>query len=367
MKVQHVCGRVGLIMAAAIAGCGQPGAGPQREDGSRPGISGLPPIIFPQGYEAARASSHDPGGGNVDSRTIAPGETLTLAALEGPGLISHVWLTIGSKDPAYLSNLILQIRWDGAAGAAVDAPVGPFFALGHNEVADVVSAPVSVMAGRASYITYPPGLGAFNGYFPMAFRRQARITVQNNGPVPVDHFYYHIDWRRVAGLPEDVRYFHARYHREQTRVETQPADRNLTGKEDYVILETGGAGHYVGCTLHVEAHAAEPGKWYEGDETITVDGQPCDKGIQGTGTEDYFNMAWGVRRIYQAPYYGSSYVAWNPGEPEMLQHGRFSVYRWHLPDPVPFQKSIRVSIEHGHNNDAANRYASVAYWYAEQP
>lgn len=347
-----------VVLGLLCASCGRPQAR-QR--------SPLPAIVLPREHQAARASSHDLTGGNQDSRTIAPGQTLTLADLPGPGLITHCWITIGSDDPAYLSNLVLAIQWDNSAAPAVDSPIGPFFALGHNEVADVVSAPIAVMAGRASYIQYPPGMGAFNCYFPMPFHKRAVITVTNRGPHEVKHFYYHIDWERRDALPAHARYFHARYRSERTQVSSRPAGRNLTGESNYVILDARGPGHYVGCTLHVESHKAEPGKWYEGDDMIVADGQPLQEAILGTGTEDYFNMAWGVRRVYQAPYFGASYVAWNKGEPEMLEFGRFSVYRWHLPDPIPFQDSIRVSIEHGHDNDAANQYASVAYWYAVTP
>jgi hypothetical protein len=175
------------------------------------------------------------------------------------------------------------------------------------------------MTGRADYIEDPPGRAAFNTYFPMPFRKSARIEVANRGPEEVPSFF------------------------------------------------TRGEGHYVGCTLHVEAHQQDPGEWYEGDETILVDGQALAGAIHGTGTEDYFNMAWGVRRWFQSPYFGTSFHAWNPGEPELGAFGRFSVYRFHLLDPVPFKKSIRVTIEHGHNNDAGNRYASVAYWYEASP
>jgi hypothetical protein len=327
----------------------------------------LPSIVLRQDYHAARTSSNDITGGNLDNRPIAAGQTLELADLKGPGMITHCWFTIGSDDPAYLSNLILQIRWDDAAEPAVNSPIGPFFALGHNEVADVVSVPIAVMAGRASYIKYPPGLAAFNCYFPMPFRHRAQISVINRGSQEVKQFYYHIDWQQRADLPSDTCHFHALYRSEKMHVSTQPADGNVTGESNYVILDTKGAGHYIGCTLHVEAHHADAGKWYEGDDMIVVDGHPMKDAILGTGTEDYFNMAWGVRRIYQAPYFGASYVAWNAGEPDMLQYGRFSIYRWHLPDPIPFTKSIRVTIEHGHNNDAANRYTSVAYWYAARP
>ena len=355
------------ILTASVVLSVSLGATADQTLGPNPGASDLPSIVLPQPYRAARVSSNNPTGANQDSRTIAPGGSLELADLSGPGLITHFWFTIGSEDPAYLSNVILQIRWDDADAPAVDSPVGPFFALGHNEVADVVSAPICVMAGRANYIKYPPGLGALNCYFPMPFHKRARIRVLNRGAQEVRNFFYHVDWRKREKLPAETRYFHALYRAEQTSPATHPDGCNLTGEQNYVILDTKGPGHYVGCTLHVEAHAAEAGKWYEGDDMIQVDGQPIAEAILGTGTEDYFNMAWGVRRVYQAPYFGSSYVSWNPDEPEVLQYGRFSVYRWHLPDPVPFDRSIRVSIEHGHDNDAANRYASVAYWYAGVP
>jgi hypothetical protein len=329
--------------------------------------SAIPSIVLPQDYQAERASSNDPTGGNRDHRTIAPGETLPLADLQGPGIIRHIWITIGSEDPEYLSNLILQIRWDGCDEPAVDAPIGPFFTLGHDEVADVVSAPIAVMTGKAFYINHPPGRGALNCYFAMPFHKRARIKVINRGNHRVTQFFYQIDWQRHDQLPAKTRYFHARYNSEETQTGTKPDGKNPKGEENYIILDTPGRGHYVGCSLHVEAHQSEAGKWYEGDDMIVVDNEPVQKGILGTGTEDYFGLSWGVRRIYQAPYFGSSFVEWNEGEPEGLHFGRFSVYRWHLPDPIPFDKSIKVSIEHGHNNDAANSYASVAYWYATKP
>jgi hypothetical protein len=330
------------------------------------GDSAIPEITRPQDYTAARASSANPTGANRDHIRIPPGETAVLADLTGPGIIKHCWFTIGSESPTYLSDLVLRITWDGSDAPAVESPIGPFFALGHNECDDVVSAPIAVMAAKANYIKSPPGRAAFNCYFPMPFHRRAVFEVVNNSTVDEPVFFYHIDWQRHETLPADVRYFHARHRTEHTSPGPEPDDRNVTGGNNYVIFETNGRGHYVGCTLHVEAHQAEPGKWYEGDDMIVVDSQPLHEGILGTGSEDYFNMAWGVRRPYQAPYFGTGYHRWNPDEPDMAQYGRFSVYRWHWLDPIPFDESIRVSIEHGHNNDAGNRYASVAYWYADR-
>jgi len=351
---------IGAFLLFCAAACG-----PAEREAGR--ASGLPDIVMGKDFEAARASSSNPTGANHDSRVIPARGRIRLADLQGSGMIAHCWFTISADDPQYLSNLILQFHWDGASAPAIDSPFGPFFALGHNECADVVSAPIAVMAGRAPYIKYQPGQAAFNCYFPMPFRKQAQIDVINRGPVEIKSFFYHIDWRRLDAIPDDALYFHACHRSEQTKVDTLPDDRNTTAEHNYVILDTQGRGHYVGCTLHVDAHEKDPGKWYEGDDMIIVDDRPLNEAILGTGSEDYFGLAWGVRRWYQSPCCGTSYHAWNQDEPEMQQYGRFSLYRWHWPDPIPFRKSIRVSIEHGHNNDAAGKYASVAYWYHDRP
>lgn len=327
----------------------------------------LPHIIMPQEYEAARRASTNKTGANHDSMTVAPGATVEFARIDGPAIINHCWFTMMTDDPRYLSNVVLRIRWDGASAPAVESPWGPFFGLGHDECADVVSAPITVTAGKASYIKYPPGLAAFNCYFVMPFHKQAVFTITNGGDKPISAFFFQIDYQRHRALPDNVRHFHATYRTEMTAPGQEPNDCNTTAKENYVILDTAGDGHYVGCTLHVDAPPSQKGKWYEGDDMIVVDDQPLAEGILGTGTEDYFGLAWGVRRMFQAPYHGVSYLRWPDGGPEMTQFGQFSMYRWHLLDPIPFRKSIRVTIEHGHNNDTANRYASVAYWYARKP
>ncbi|GMU20563.1 MAG: hypothetical protein AMXMBFR13_06600 [Phycisphaerae bacterium] len=329
--------------------------------------SPVPDLARRQPYTAGRVSSADPTGGNKDNITIPPGQTVTLADLKGPGLIAHCWFTMMTDSPDYLSKVVLQIRWDDADAPAVDVPWGPFFGLGHDECADVVSEPIVVMAGHAQYIQYPPGLAAFNCYFPMPFRKRAVIGIVNRDDQPVKHFFYHIDYQQHAELPDDAYYFHATYRTDHPAPATRPESRNTTGQDNYVILETAGQGHYVGCTLHVNAPPDEKGKWYEGDDLIVVDGRPFSDAIRGTGSEDYFGLAWGVRRHFQSPQFGTSYHRWPAEGPEMLQYGRFSLYRWHLRDPIPFTRSIHVSIEHGHDNDAANRYASTAYWYAAKP
>ena len=349
---------IGIITATCWAGVLPPAVG---QGGA------LPSIVRMQNYRAARASSANPTGANRDSINLPAGQTVTLADLKGPGIITHGWFTLTDDDPHYLSKVILKMWWDDASAPAVESPWGPFFGLGHDECADVASAPLVVMAAPAPYIKPPPSRAAFNCYFAMPFRQRARIAVTNTADTPIQAFFYHIDYQIHDSLPDDVCYFHARYRTEQTQPSPSQDGRNTTGADNYVILDTQGAGHYVGCTLHVRAHHRQEGKWYEGDDMITVDGQPLERGILGTGSEDYFGMAWGCRRWFQSPYCGTSYHRWPDDEPDMHHYGRFSLYRFHLPDPIPFTQSIRVTIEHGHDNDAANRYASVAYGYARQP
>jgi len=327
----------------------------------------LPSIILPQDYQAARASSADPTGGNKDNVPIPAGKKVTLAELVGPGIIKHLWCTVRSEDPEYLSNLYFVMTWDHADTPAVEVPVGHFFGLGHNEVDNVTSAPIVVVASKADYIEYPPGRGSFHSYFNMPFHKEGKIDVVNKGTKDADLFYFHINYQRHKSLPDNIRYFHARYREKKNTIDGDGKGQNLTAEKNYVILDTVGEGHYIGCTLHVAAYKKDGGKWYEGDDMIIVDGKPLKESILGTGSEEYYGLSWGARVWFQAPYFGTSYLRWHPGEPKMTQFGLFSLYRWHLPEPIPFKKSIRVTIEHGHNNSAPNKYASVAYWYADKP
>ncbi len=335
---------------------------------SRGADGNIPSLIVTQDYQACRASSFNVTGGNKDSISLEPGQTADIAALTGPGIIKHMWFTVGVQDyPDYLSKLVLRIRWDDAAEPAVDCPFGPFFGMAHGDCADFNSAMIVVMKSAESVMDHPPRRAAFNGYFPMAFRRKAVISISNTGDQKIRSFYYHIDYQKHKTLPPETCYFHTQYRSEKTIAGELADNKNTSAAENYVILDTQGKGHYIGCIFNIEAHQDEKGKWYEGDDMIFVDGQQMPTSIMGTGAEDYFNMAWGVRRPFQSPYFGTCYHTWHEGERENFCWGTFSVYRWHIPDPIPFEKSLKVTIEHGHNNDAENQFSSVAYWYATQP
>ncbi len=315
-------------------------------------------LLYPRSSRMVRFSPYDRSGANIDNKKIAPKETLVLADTSKSGIVRHLWFTIDPGEPDYLRNLQLRMFWDGADRAAVDAPFGDFFCLGHGVFEEFSSQPFVLT--KAPHLAAVPGRGAFNCYFPMPFAGGMRIEITNNGPKAVRHFFYHIDVELLAELPADMLRFHARLNAEKT----VPAGvkKNPEGTENYVILETQGRGLYVGCNMSVDAGKEDPGKWYEGDDMIYVDGELA---LHGTGTEDFYGGAWGFRKRYVTPFYGVSYRHLPDGYNKWSPPGKYTVYRFHILDPIPFQKSIRVTIEHGHANDAGNEYRSVAYWYAE--
>ena len=290
-----------------------------------------------QDFVSKRVSSYDRTGGNKDSLTIEPGATAILADIKGPGAIHHIWVTIAAE-PFYGRKIVLRMFWDGEAAPSVEAPIGDFFGVGHGLNRNLSSLPIACSSeGRAR-----------NCYWSMPFRSGAKITVTNEGSQAVPAFYYYIDYRELPALPADTPTFHAQY-----RQETPCASGG-----NYLLLDAVGRGHYVGCNLSVLQRAM--GWWGEGDDMIFVDGE--DKlSLHGTGSEDYFSDAWGMREDENL-FYGC------PLQEEDFQAGsKVTVFRFHIPDPISFQKSIRVTIEHGHANDRSDYFSSVAYWYQAEP
>ncbi|MCG3199683.1 MAG: hypothetical protein GHCLOJNM_04207 [bacterium] len=306
----------------------------------------LAALTRPQDHTARRESSSNPDlASNGDMRSVEPGGTLVLAELEGPGEITHIWTTVGSFDPFYGRSLILRMYWDGAEHPSVEAPIGDFFGLGHGANGDYTSMVSTASShGRAR-----------NCFWRMPFRKRARITVTNESKVfDTNSFYYHIDWRSLPELPEDTLYFHARYR------QAMPAEPG-----NYLILDTTGSGHYVG-TVH-SVHQVETGWFGEGDEWFYIDGEELPS-LRGTGTEDYFGHAWGFH-AFSTPFFGV------PIWEGYFAGDRVSAYRWHILDPIPFTKSLKVSIEHrgsvytdagdslGGSPERPDWLSSVAYWY----
>jgi hypothetical protein len=311
-------------------------------------------------YVQRRSSSYDRSGGNADARTIAPGDTITLLDESGPGLITHLWVTIASDDPHHLKALILRMYWDGEPTPSVEAPIGDFFGLGLGDYFLYQSVPLSVGSDKA-----------LNCFFPMPFQKHARVTVTNEGSEKVDAFYFNLDYRAYSKpWPADQLYFHAQYRQaapapgwtNQWRSNDDPIvnnKKNLNGEGNYVWLEATGRGHFVGVTMSVLQN--QDGWWGEGDDMFFVDGETTPS-INGTGSEDYFLGAWDFGgRSFAYGLFGAPVVG-----PERVG-GRWSLYRFHLDSPIPFTQSLRATIEHGHANHRSDNFYSVAYWYQTEP
>jgi hypothetical protein len=322
------------------------------------------------GVRRERISSYDRTGGNRDWFTFAPDQKIVIAEIEGAGCVRHIWMTMGCPEEAYARKIILRAWWDGESQPSIECPVGDFFGIGHGIVKNFWSLPLqmSAQAGRA-----------FNCWFPMPFASSARFEIQNESSVPTN-LYFYIDYERYDKLEDGYGRFHAQWRRENpTTGFGDPARRfaddndymwevwsvpNLDGKGNYIILEAEGKGHYVGCHLDIDCFARDKNDWYgEGDDMIFIDGESLPR-LYGTGTEDYFNTAFGPTEEFCSPYQG---ITVNSGDNEWPWRGKNSTYRYHIEDPIYFEKSIQVTIEHGHANNLTNDYASTAYWYQTEP
>ena len=310
-------------------------------------LSGLEQL---KDFTTRRDSSSDPDwrNGNSDRRSIDPGATLTLAELEGPGVITHVWFTIAHKAPFYSRLLTLRIYWDGEQHPSVECPVGDFFGIGHGVDKSFMSLPIRVSSeGRGR-----------NCYWPMPFRKSAKITVTNESAEPCRSLYYYLDWQKHPALPAATAYFHAMYRQEYPCV----MGRN------YLLADLEGRGHYVGTIQSV--YMVSSGWYGEGDDFFFIDGA-AEPSLRGTGTEDYFCDGWGLRE-QDGPFYGAPlWEGMNAGD-------RGTAYRFHLTDPIVFTKSLRAEIEHkgsqafpdGKNTGYIERddlMSSVAFWYQTEP
>jgi len=303
-----------------------------------------------RGYKCRRESSWDRTGGNNDSVRVEPGQTATLMDIKATGVITHIWFTINSSDRMHLKNLVLRAWWDGESSPSIESPIGDFFGLGLGEYYTYQSALLSVAPAKA-----------LNSYFQMPFASAAKITLTNEGKLRTDNLYFAIDYTTVPQLPEDLGRFHAQYRQAAPcKKSANTSGKNLNGEDNYVFLDAIGKGHFVGVTHAVEQNS--DGWFGEGDDMIYIDGDTAPT-INGTGTEDYYNGAW--------DFYGQAFANMRQGAPYIIDPertgGRYCLYRWHTESPITFEKSIRVTIEHGHANDRADNFYTVAYWYQTEP
>jgi hypothetical protein len=313
-----------------------------------------------------RVSSYDRTGANMDNILIAAHEKHEICNIEGAGIIKHVWMTLTSSDPHYLRKIVIRIWWDDEFEPSVEVPIGDFFGIGHGKAVNFWSMPFSCG---------PEDGKGFNCFFPMPFSKRARFEVENESDRSIVCYYY-IDYEEYIQLEENYGRFHAFWNREnpckgneygiKRRAELN-IRKNLDHKDDYLILEAEGEGHFVGCHLDIhnlmtpENNPKNQNRYWpgEGDDFIEIDDSEII--LHGTGSEDYFCGAWCPTKYYCSPYFGIPL----PGGKNWS--GKISYYRYHIEDPVYFHKNIRVRIEHGHANQRSDDFSSTAYWYQTEP
>lgn len=309
-----------------------------------------------------RSSSFDRSGGNADYVSVAPGSSFALANIKGAGVVRHIWITVFCPgDLLHRRNLILRMWWDGQEHPSVESPLGDFFGQGWGMEYPFQSLLLSAGPDRGR------GLAC---RFPMPFADGARIEIENQSDSQLERLYFYVDYDELDELPPGHGRFHAHYRQELTAPEGDaenewetlgPYGPHASDSGNYLWMEAQGRGHYLGVNYYI--HSPTPMWPGEGDDMFLVDGEEW-PGIHGTGTEDYFDTSWSPTTEFHHPLYG---IAKAPTDQRLGWLGRHHYYRFHLTDPIVFQRSLKASIEHGHANCLTLELASVAYWMQELP
>jgi hypothetical protein len=268
----------------------------------------------------------------------------TLMDIDGPSRITHIWITSGQ-----FRDLILRMYWDNEETPSVEVPLPDFFCCAWNTWTPILSLPINVNANHA-----------FNSFFPMPFRKHGKITIENRTSEELPNFFYAISCAD-GPVDADEAYFHAQF-RHTDRVQY---------KEDYTILDgVKGRGHYVGT--HLGWQQNNQGWWGEGEVKMFIDGDGEFPSYCGTGTEDYFGSAWGFAN-FSAPFFGYKSLMTKDDEPLSRVGNRHTMYRFHLLDPIYFERDLRVTIQdlgwrsEGRFLPLQDAISSVAYWYQTAP
>ena len=319
-----------------------------------------------KGIKSKRISSFDTTGGNNDRfEGIKAGEKRVLFNVKGAGMVNHIWITIApGPETVKRDDIILRMYWDGNSFPSVESPLGSFFGQGWNESYAYYTQALSAAPGDAKALVC---------YFVMPFANGARIEIENQNDRNIDAFYYYVDYYEMEKLPADMGRFHAWFNNEVTATDAEerenewgilgPQGKNPKGDRNYLIADIKGKGQFIGVNYYVNSPTPV---WYgEGDDMFFIDGSERPT-LNGTGTEDYFNTSWSPKEKFMHPYFGYPRVntpdrSFNGG-----WGGRTHIYRFHITDPVYFDKSLLFSIEHGHNNLLTLEMRTVAYWYQSE-
>lgn len=281
---------------------------------------------------------------------IKPKETITIAEMEGPGAIQHIWMTPTGN----WRFTIMRIYWDDEKEPSVECPVGDFFGMGWGVYAPLVSLPVCVNPGSA-----------FNSYWTMPFRKKCKITMENVNDHEPMKLYYQIDYT-LTDIPEDAGYFHAQFRR-----------THYNETSDYTVVDgIRGKGQFVGVYMAWGVH--NNGWWGEGEMKFFLDGDGKFPTICTTGTEDYFcgsyNFENKEKRQYETfctPYAGLHQIIRPDGLYRASQ--RFGMYRWHIQDPIRFEKDFKATIQDlgwrhgGRYLPQHSDISSTVFWYQTEP
>lgn len=301
-------------------------------------------------------------------RNIKSGETVILADLKGTGMITHIWMTVTDQTADggryVLRDLVLKMYWDEEEEPSVQVPLGDFFCCGFGEECMVYSIPVAVLPQRG-----------FNSYFKMPFRKRAKILLENQHADTIPEFFYQIDYCLYDELPQETKYFHARWNR----------NPYTDYGADYEIVDRiEGSGYYVGTYYAISA--LERYWWGEGEIKFYIDGDKEYPTICSTGLEDYFGGSWSFASFdngcmeettFNSPYLGYPFYSKKDRHISSPYHNddvppMRGLYRWHLEDPIFFEKNLRVTSQqigscHAGLFERQDDVASVAYWYQSEP
>jgi hypothetical protein len=333
----------------------------------------LTDLPFIHNRKTGRFSSWDTSGRNADRWLIPAKSSVVLADITGPAQITHIWMT---QSDHYREGL-LKVTYDDAPFPSVLVPLGDFFCLGHSMVNSFESAPFTASTNFPYQFNKPCAL---NCYVPMPFAKRAILELVNESDR--EHLqYFFVDYEMLEDFPADTAYFHAEFHRAnpfggwgpEIRPNTPEADavnkERRAWENNYVILETKGRGHYIGCNLSVTNFTND--WWGEGDDMIWVDGYKWPPDLHGTGSEDYLGHAGGMQEDAALRNGSSIFEGRTIPMPEINlwrgNSGYQTGYVFHLENPIHFEREIKVTIEHGHANHLANEMSSVAYWYSDKP
>jgi hypothetical protein len=249
--------------------------------------------------------------------TIPAGGTLVLADIKGPGVIDRMWMTTLFRTPEVLRSVRIEIWWDGAKTPAVSAPLGDFFLGGAGEMVPMETALFASPEGRS-----------FVSYVPMPFRKGARVVLTNDGASEVLLAFYDVDFRRLKTVPGDALYFHAYWSRDRA---------TKLGEAFQILPRIAGKGRFLGAAVTTFTNPAYGKTWWgEGEVKMYLDGDRDFPTLAGTGTEDYIGSGW-EQGTYINRFQGSLVAD--------AERGRWSYYRFHIPDPIFFNREFRVDLQ----------------------